>query len=136
MPAYEPLTSFGLFAVTAMLVFYWLEPRSPWFTLAFAGECVLGSATASFRAPGRAALSKRFGPLSLFDAGSARDQPPTKVRRFTMHLMDRNRRGVGMALLAAALFGASAPLAKLLVTRVTPQLLASHCISAPARGFP
>jgi len=39
----EPLTLFGLFAVTAMLVFYALEGRSPWFVLAFAGSCLLGS---------------------------------------------------------------------------------------------
>jgi hypothetical protein len=38
------LTLFGLFAVTAMLVTYALEKRSPWFVLAFAGSCVLGSA--------------------------------------------------------------------------------------------
>jgi hypothetical protein len=38
-----PLTIFGLFAVTAMLVFYALEARSRWFILAFAGACVLGS---------------------------------------------------------------------------------------------
>jgi hypothetical protein len=38
------LTLFGLFAVTAMVVFYALEPRSRWFTLLFAGACVLGSA--------------------------------------------------------------------------------------------
>jgi hypothetical protein len=37
------LTAFGLFAVTAMVVFYALEPRSRWFTLAFAGACILGS---------------------------------------------------------------------------------------------
>lgn len=37
------LTLFGLFAVTAMLVFYALEDRSPWFILAFAMACVLGS---------------------------------------------------------------------------------------------
>ncbi len=37
------LTSFGLLAVTAMLVTYALERRSRWFTLAFAGACVLGS---------------------------------------------------------------------------------------------
>ena len=37
------LTLFGLFAVTAMLVCYALEERSPWFTLAFAGACALGS---------------------------------------------------------------------------------------------
>jgi len=38
------LTMFGLFAVTAMLVTYALEKRSPWFVLAFAGACLLGSA--------------------------------------------------------------------------------------------
>ena len=38
------LTLFGLFAVTAMLVTYALEKRSPWFILAFAGSCLLGSA--------------------------------------------------------------------------------------------
>jgi len=37
------LTAFGLFAVTAMLVCYALENRSPWFILAFAGACALGS---------------------------------------------------------------------------------------------
>jgi hypothetical protein len=37
------LTAFGLFAVTAMLLCYALEYRSPWFTLAFAGSCALGS---------------------------------------------------------------------------------------------
>lgn len=40
----SPLTLFGLFAVTAMLVTYTLENRSPWFTLAFAVSCALGSA--------------------------------------------------------------------------------------------
>jgi len=38
------LTIFGLFAVTAMLVTYALEKRSPWFVLAFAAACLLGSA--------------------------------------------------------------------------------------------
>jgi hypothetical protein len=37
------LSLFGLFAVTAMLVFYALEQRSPWFILAFALACALGS---------------------------------------------------------------------------------------------
>jgi hypothetical protein len=40
----DTLTIFGLFAVTAMLVCYALEARSPWFILGFAGACVLGSA--------------------------------------------------------------------------------------------
>jgi hypothetical protein len=39
----DPLSLFGLFAVTAMLVFYALEDRSHWFILAFAGACALGS---------------------------------------------------------------------------------------------
>ena len=39
-----PLSLFGLFAVTAMLVCYALEGRSPWFILAFAVACWLGSA--------------------------------------------------------------------------------------------
>ena len=37
------LTLFGLFAVTAMLITYALEEKSPWFILAFAAACVLGS---------------------------------------------------------------------------------------------
>ena len=40
----DALTLFGLFAVTAMLVFYALEDRNPWFTLAFAAACTMGSA--------------------------------------------------------------------------------------------
>lgn len=40
----DGLTLFGLFAVTAMLVCYALEHRSPWFILAFAAACALGSA--------------------------------------------------------------------------------------------
>lgn len=40
----DALTAFGLFAVTAMLICYALEDRSPSFTLAFAGACALGSA--------------------------------------------------------------------------------------------
>ncbi len=39
----DGLTAFGLFAVTAMMVFYALEDRSPWCILAFAASCVLGS---------------------------------------------------------------------------------------------
>lgn len=37
------LTWFGLIAVTAMLVTYALEKHSPWFILAFAGSCLMGS---------------------------------------------------------------------------------------------
>ena len=40
----DRLTLFGLFAVSAMLLFYALEDRSAWFVLAFAGACALASA--------------------------------------------------------------------------------------------
>jgi hypothetical protein len=39
----DGLAAFGLLAVTAMLVTYAVEDRSPWFILAFAGACALGS---------------------------------------------------------------------------------------------
>jgi hypothetical protein len=39
----DGLTLFGLFAVTAMLVTYALEAQSPWYILAFAAACGLGS---------------------------------------------------------------------------------------------
>ena len=38
------LSAFGLFAVTAMLTCCALEKQSPWFILAFAFSCALGSA--------------------------------------------------------------------------------------------
>jgi hypothetical protein len=40
----DPLTLFGLFAVSAMLVTYALEKRSPWYILGFAVSCLMGSA--------------------------------------------------------------------------------------------
>ena len=39
----DALTLFGLVAVSLMLIFYALEARSPWYILAFAGACGLGS---------------------------------------------------------------------------------------------
>ena len=39
----EPLSAFGLFAVTAMLVCYAFERQSRWYILGFAGACTLGS---------------------------------------------------------------------------------------------
>lgn len=39
----DTLTLFGLFAVSAMLLFYWLEPRGRWAILGFAAACALGS---------------------------------------------------------------------------------------------
>lgn len=40
----DALTAFGLFAVSAMLVFYALEPRGRIYILGFAASCALGSA--------------------------------------------------------------------------------------------
>jgi len=40
----DRLTLFGLFAVSAMLVCYAFERRSPWFGLGFACACAAGSA--------------------------------------------------------------------------------------------
>ncbi len=37
------LSAFGLFAVSAMLITYAFEDRSPWFVLGFAFACALGS---------------------------------------------------------------------------------------------
>ena len=39
----DGLTAFGFAAVSLMLIFYALEDRSPWFILAFAAACALGS---------------------------------------------------------------------------------------------
>ena len=39
----NPLSAFGLFAVSAMLICYALEERNPGFILAFAVACALGS---------------------------------------------------------------------------------------------
>jgi len=40
---FDALTWFGLFAVSAMLLFYAFEDRSPWFVFAFAIACALAS---------------------------------------------------------------------------------------------
>ena len=39
----DALTLFGLFAVSAMLVCYAFEDRSPWFIFGFAVACAFGS---------------------------------------------------------------------------------------------
>jgi hypothetical protein len=40
----DRLTAFGLLAVVLMLLFYALEARSPFYCMAFAGACLMGSA--------------------------------------------------------------------------------------------
>ena len=47
----NPLSLFGLFAVTAMLVCYAFEKRSPWFILGFAVACVLGAVYGFLQSP-------------------------------------------------------------------------------------
>jgi len=59
----DPLTLFGLFSVSAMLVFYALEDRNKWFILAFAGACLLGSAYGFLQELGHSVSSKQFGQL-------------------------------------------------------------------------
>jgi hypothetical protein len=60
-----PLTLFGLFAVTAMLVCYALEERSSWFVLGFSVSCVLAAAY------GFAAGTWPFGVVESVWAGVA-----------------------------------------------------------------
>ena len=43
MSLFDPLSLFGVAAVSAMLLTYALEDRSHWFVLAFAGACLLAS---------------------------------------------------------------------------------------------
>jgi hypothetical protein len=40
----DPLTLFGLISLTAMMLTYAFDDLSHWFTLAFAGTCLLASA--------------------------------------------------------------------------------------------
>ena len=64
----DHLTVFGLIAVTAMLVTYALEERSPWFILAFAFACLLGSAYGFLQG------AWPFGVLEAIWAGVAADR--------------------------------------------------------------
>lgn len=59
------LTLFGFLAVGAMFTMYWLEDRSPWFVLAFAGGC-LASAAYGFLAG-----AAPFGVVEVLWAGVA-----------------------------------------------------------------
>jgi hypothetical protein len=60
-----PLTMFGLFSVTAMLVCYALEKRSHWFILVFAVSCLLGSGYGFLQG------AWPFGAVEFFWAGVA-----------------------------------------------------------------
>ncbi|ODR99828.1 hypothetical protein AUC68_01415 [Methyloceanibacter methanicus] len=71
----DPLTVFGLIAVAAMLVTYALEERSPWFILAFAFACLLGSAYGFLQG------AWPFGVLEAIWAGVAADRWRRRVVR-------------------------------------------------------
>jgi len=75
----DPLTMFGLFAVTAMLVFYAFEDRSPWCVLGFAAACALGSAYGFLQG------AWPFGAVEAVWAAVA-------VRRWRTKLKDQGRR--------------------------------------------
>lgn len=74
----DSLTLFGLFAVTAMLIFYALEDRSPWCILAFGGACALGSAYGFLQG------AWPFGVIEAIWAGVA-------VRRWRVRMRDAPR---------------------------------------------
>jgi hypothetical protein len=57
----DRLTLFGVFAVTAMLVFYALEDQSQWFILAFAAACGTASIYGFLQGLGRSGWWKRCG---------------------------------------------------------------------------
>jgi hypothetical protein len=66
------LNAFGLFAVAAMLVFYALEKRSPWFIFAFAVACARVQSMAFCKARGRLARWKLCGQWWCRAAGGWR----------------------------------------------------------------
>jgi hypothetical protein len=75
---FDALTAFGLLAVTAMLVFYALESRSPWFVLGFAAAC----ARLGLRLPaGRVAVRAGGSDLGRCRAGALPQTPRGLIRR-------------------------------------------------------
>jgi hypothetical protein len=77
----DALTAFGLFSVTAMLVFYALEERSPVYVLAFAAACGLASIYGFLQG------AWPFGVVEAIWAGVA-------VRRWLMRRGDTIPRGL------------------------------------------
>ena len=59
----DGLSLFGLFAVTAMMVCYALEPKSRWFVLGFALACGLGSVYGFLQ--GRLAVRRSRGGVDV-----------------------------------------------------------------------
>ena len=69
---FSPLTLFGLFAVTAMLVCYALESRSPWFILGFLIAAALVTWVPGLESAGHVVewTAKRLFVLTLFLIGA------------------------------------------------------------------
>lgn len=66
----DALTTFGALSVAAMLLFYALEERSPWFELAFVAACLASSAYAFLQG------AWPFGVVELIWSGAALVGPP------------------------------------------------------------
>jgi hypothetical protein len=64
------LTTYGLLAVTAMLVFYAMEDRSHWFILAFAGSCAMGSASGFLQGAWPFGIIEAIWTIIAFAAGA------------------------------------------------------------------
>jgi hypothetical protein len=70
----SPLTLFGALAVSAMLLFYALEERSPGYVLAFAAACLASSAYGFLQG------AWPFGVVELVWAGVAARRWQTRTR--------------------------------------------------------
>lgn len=71
----SPLSAFGLFSVTLMLVCYAMEKRSPWFILAFASPARSAQRMDSFREPGPSDWWRPCGRWWHFPAGGRNASP-------------------------------------------------------------
>jgi hypothetical protein len=114
-----PLTVFGLFAVTAMLVCYACESRSHWFTFAFAVGCVLGSAYGGLQGLGPSRSPKASGALlPLADGGSRRHsgEPAAGDTLTPVFRLRVPEIGLAIRLTATRLFAAGAAYPALLWT--------------------
>ena len=75
------LTVFGLVAVSAMLASYALEDRSPWFILAFAAACALGSVYGFLQGAWPFGVVEAIWSLVALRRWWARRQDPTAGRQ-------------------------------------------------------
>lgn len=78
----DHLTLFGLIAVTATLVFYALEHRSPWFVLAFAVACARGSIYGFFTR--RVAVRRRRSYMGWCSSAGVVQEVPDLIEQSTI----------------------------------------------------